>query len=74
MSGPGNIAISKKGVVWVNGFNLGRYWSRGPQRTLFVPGAQLIAGQNELVVFETAARSRDEVRFVPQLMLGPEEE
>ncbi|KAJ8290802.1 hypothetical protein GJAV_G00017740 [Gymnothorax javanicus] len=27
-----------KGQVWINGFNLGRYWpSRGPQITLYVP-------------------------------------
>src|SRR5205085_2790400 len=26
-----------KGVVWVNGHNLGRYWSIGPQQTLYVP-------------------------------------
>lgn len=28
-----------KGQVWINGVNLGRYWtSRGPQQTLYVPG------------------------------------
>ncbi|KAI1885668.1 hypothetical protein AGOR_G00206190 [Albula goreensis] len=27
-----------KGQVWINGFNLGRYWpTRGPQMTLYVP-------------------------------------
>jgi len=26
-----------KGVVWVNGHNLGRYWSVGPQQTLYLP-------------------------------------
>uniref|UniRef100_A0A7N5KBZ1 Galactosidase beta 1 like n=1 Tax=Ailuropoda melanoleuca TaxID=9646 RepID=A0A7N5KBZ1_AILME len=27
-----------KGQVWINGFNLGRYWTkRGPQETLYVP-------------------------------------
>lgn len=26
-----------KGYVWVNGFNLGRYWSAGPQRTSTSP-------------------------------------
>ena len=31
----------KKGVVWVNGMNLGRYWEIGPQRTLYVPGTVL---------------------------------
>ncbi|OIH94416.1 beta-galactosidase family protein [Curtobacterium sp. MCBA15_001] len=45
----------RKGVAWVNGFCLGRYWSRGPQRTLAVPGPVLRAGQNEVVVFELHA-------------------
>ncbi|XP_023282864.1 beta-galactosidase [Seriola lalandi dorsalis] len=28
----------RKGQIWINGFNLGRYWpARGPQVTLFVP-------------------------------------
>jgi beta-galactosidase len=39
-------------VVWVNGFNLGRYWDRGPQRTLYLPGPLLRAGDNELHVLE----------------------
>lgn len=41
-----------KGVVWVNGFNLGRYWDRGPQRRLYLPGPLLRAGRNELRVLE----------------------
>jgi beta-galactosidase len=45
----------RKGVAWVNGFCLGRYWSRGPQKTLAVPGPVLRAGTNEVVVFEVHA-------------------
>ena len=41
-----------KGVAWLNGFNLGRYWERGPQRRLYVPAPLLRQGRNELVVFE----------------------
>ncbi|MER6582021.1 beta-galactosidase family protein [Nonomuraea sp. NPDC001023] len=41
-----------KGYVWVNGFCLGRYWDRGPQRTLYLPWPLLRAGGNELVVLE----------------------
>jgi beta-galactosidase len=42
-----------KGVVWVNGVNLGRYWdSRGPQHTLYVPAALLRTGDNDIIVFE----------------------
>ncbi|NUR94667.1 MAG: beta-galactosidase [Kribbellaceae bacterium] len=41
-----------KGYAWINGFNLGRYWRRGPQQTLYVPGPLLVDGPNELVVLE----------------------
>lgn len=42
-----------KGVVWVNGFNLGRYWVVGPQQSLYLPGTLLRAGErNEIVVLE----------------------
>ena len=41
-----------KGLVFVNGFHLGRYWERGPQKTLYLPGPLLKPGENRLVVFE----------------------
>ena len=43
-----------RGVVWLNGINLGRYWSIGPQQTIYVPAVWLKAGDevNELVVLE----------------------
>ncbi|XP_075046431.1 beta-galactosidase-1-like protein 2 isoform X1 [Mixophyes fleayi] len=42
----------KKGVVFVNGKNLGRYWEIGPQETLYVPGTWLWPGTNEITIFE----------------------
>jgi beta-galactosidase len=46
-----------KGVVWINGHNLGRFWSVGPQQTLYCPGPWLKKGGNELIVLElTSAR------------------
>lgn len=42
-----------KGVVWINGHNLGRYWEIGPQQTLYVPGPWLKKGRNEVVVYES---------------------
>ena len=42
-----------KGFVTVNGFNLGRYWEIGPQRSLYVPASLLKEGENEIVVFES---------------------
>ena len=41
-----------KGIVFVNGRNLGRYWSIGPQLTLYLPGPWLNVGSNSIVVFE----------------------
>ena len=41
-----------KGIVWVNGHNLGRYWSAGPQQTLYLPAEWLKKGKNEIVIFE----------------------
>ena len=59
-----------KGVAWINGFPLGRYWRRGPQRTLYVPGPALRAGENELAVFETDVLVDPVARFVPGPLLG----
>ena len=42
----------KKGVVWVNGHNLGRYWEIGPQKRLYCPAPFLKTGANEIVVFD----------------------
>ena len=41
-----------KGIVFVNGKNLGRYWHVGPQQTLYLPGCWLKKGKNEIQVFE----------------------
>lgn len=41
-----------KGVLWVNGHNIGRFWSIGPQQTLFVPGCWLRPGRNDIVVLD----------------------
>ena len=40
-----------KGTVWINGHQLGRFWSIGPQQTLYVPGPWLRVGDNDVVVF-----------------------
>lgn len=53
-----------KGIVWVNGWCLGRYWSRGPQRTLYVPGPVLRAGRNEVLVLELDASPDARLDFV----------
>ena len=46
------IPTGEKGVAWINGFNLGRYWDIGPQKRLYVPAPLLQKGSNELILFE----------------------
>jgi beta-galactosidase len=50
-----------KGVVWVNGHNLGRYWSIGPQQTLYVPAEWLKVGDNDIAVLELLNTSADTI-------------
>ena len=47
-----------KGHVYANGFNLGRYWTVGPQLTLYCPGPLLCVGSNEFVAFEITGADR----------------
>ncbi len=53
---PGDVFLDMqswgKGIVFVNGKNLGRYWNIGPQQTLYLPGCWLKTGENEVVIFE----------------------
>ncbi len=42
----------KKGIVWVNGHNLGRFWEIGPQKRLYCPAPWLRAGTNEVIIFD----------------------
>jgi beta-galactosidase len=59
-----------KGLVWVNGFLLGRYWRRGPQRTLFVPSPVTRAGCNEVAVLEFEAMAEPVIRTLAAAELG----
>ncbi|GLY32760.1 beta-galactosidase family protein [Kineosporia sp. NBRC 101731] len=59
-----------KGLAWVNGFNLGRYWRRGPSQTLYVPGPVTRAGRNRIVVLELEAMTGQTATFVDGLRLG----
>ncbi|MDQ6421532.1 beta-galactosidase [Paenibacillus sp. LHD-117] len=62
-----------KGVAYVNGFNLGRYWEVGPQETLYIPGPLLRKGSNELILFELHGAAALEVRLQAEPVLGSSE-
>ncbi|MER8182368.1 beta-galactosidase [Kitasatospora sp. NPDC094015] len=63
-----------KGNAWINGFPLGRFWSRGPQTTLYVPAPVLRAGRNEITVLELHATTTPTVELRPAPDLGPIED
>lgn len=64
--------LGSKGIAWLNGFCLGRYWSRGPQGALYVPGPVTRKDGNELIILELGAAS-GQARFVSGPDLGPTE-
>ena len=47
-----DMSAYSKGVLYVNGHNLGRYWSIGPQQRLYCPASWLKKGENKIVVFD----------------------
>ncbi|MBE9599754.1 beta-galactosidase [Pedobacter sp. MC2016-24] len=40
------------GLLWLNDKLIGRYWSIGPQQTLYIPGCWLKKGNNQITVLE----------------------
>lgn len=64
-----------KGYVLVNGHNLGRYWSVGPQRSLFAPAEWFTRGLNEVVVLDleqSGMRSMEGHKFSIRDIAGQE--
>lgn len=48
-----------KGCIFVNGFNIGRFWEIGPQKRLYIPAPLLRQGENEIIIFETEGKVRE---------------
>ena len=59
-----------KGVAWVNGFNLGRYWNIGPQRRLYLPAPLLRPGQNQVILLELHVSSSLAIELCERPDLG----
>lgn len=51
------------GIVFVNGFNIGRFKSAGPQRFLYIPGTLLTNGNNQIIVFQTDGQTDTVLRL-----------
>jgi beta-galactosidase len=50
-----------KGVVWVNGHCLARFWNIGPTQTAYMPGCWLHAGENEIVILDLTGPEKPEI-------------
>ncbi len=59
-----------KGEVWVNKQPLGRFWSIGPQYTLFTPGSWLKQGLNDIVYFDLNGTPRETLKSVKKVIYG----
>ena len=59
-----------KGNVFINGFNIGRYFQRGPQKSLYVPAPLLKKGKNIIQVFSLEGSSNAYVEFKDVADLG----
>ena len=58
-----------KGMVWVNGHNLGKYWSIGPQQTLYLPVEWLKPGKNDVVVLELLKPEQTQLNTIAKPIL-----
>ncbi len=58
-----------RGCVYINGFNLGRFWKVGPQKSLYIPGT-LLKDENEIIVFNIGGYSKPTVSITDKHNLG----
>lgn len=56
-----------KGSAFVNGFNIGRFWDIGPQKTLYIPGPLLKNGKNEIIIFETEGKRASSINLCDKM-------
>lgn len=58
-----------KGMVWVNGLAIGRFWEIGPQQTLSMPGCWLKEGENEIIVLDLKGPEKASIRGLKKPIL-----
>ncbi|HEX7571300.1 MAG TPA: discoidin domain-containing protein, partial [Verrucomicrobiae bacterium] len=59
-----------KGVVWVNGHCLGRFWNIGPSQTAYAPGCWLHLGKNEIVILDYVGPEKAEIAGLEKPILS----
>ena len=55
-----------KGLAFVNGVNIGRFWNVGPTLSLYIPHSLLKEGHNRIIIFETEGEYEETIHLVNQ--------
>ena len=55
-----------KGLAFVNGVNVGRFWNVGPTLSLYIPHSLLKEGHNRIIIFETEGEYEESINLVNQ--------
>ena len=55
-----------KGLAFVNGVNIGRFWNVGPTLSLYIPHSLLKEGRNRIIIFETEGEYEESINLVNQ--------
>lgn len=55
-----------KGVAFINGVNIGRFWNVGPTLSLYISHGLLKEGANRIIIFETEGEFKDSIHLVNQ--------
>ncbi|HEY2621925.1 MAG TPA: beta-galactosidase family protein [Dyella sp.] len=63
-----DVSAFGKGVLWVNGHNLGRMWDIGPQQSLYLPGPWVKQGDNAVVAFDLQTPKQASLRGLTQAL------
>ncbi|MEB7733778.1 glycoside hydrolase family 35 protein [Mammaliicoccus sciuri] len=61
-----DVSAFSKGVVLVNGMNIGRYWNVGPTASLYISKTLLHEGENEIIIFDTEGTYNQEINLVKE--------
>lgn len=59
-----------KGQLWLGAHNLGRFWSIGPQFTLYAPGPWLQKGTTRLLFFDLLSDGNEPLTTVKEAVFG----
>jgi len=59
-----------KGQLWIGEHNLGRFWSVGPQYTLYAPAPWLTAGKTQIIFFDLLAEPEESLSSRQEPIFG----